>query len=284
MQKTIFKYLMKFILVQVFIVFSINSHAAEHDGQSLAIAKRGEITDVVVYGLKDKHPSQLTAYINGHLVGSLAPETYAQAQVCKGSFDLLIKRRLEAEFNSNQTFDAKLGETIYLKVSYVNTGYSIQQVSVDQATQELKNAKISPVINRFVPSCTTTPMRKVNLGVDSLFMPTNSATLSSMGIEQLQSFIADVKSQVNQIGGLKVIGYTDAMGAHVYNNALSLARAKTVAQYLEKHGLNMPMEVEGRGESEPVSKGCERFAKNRNSLIDCLQPDRRVVIELTGQN
>ena len=54
MQKTIFKYLMKFILVQVFIVFSINSHAAEHDGQSLAIAKRGEITDVVVYGLKDK--------------------------------------------------------------------------------------------------------------------------------------------------------------------------------------------------------------------------------------
>ncbi len=54
---------------------------------------------------------------------------------------------------------------------------------------------------------------------------------------------------------VRVIGHTDALGSDDYNRALSLRRATSVQTWLATNGGGglPPMQVEGRGESEPVA-------------------------------
>ena len=283
MKAIIYKNILNFSLVPILLVFTMISQAAEPGIMSASGASKNiQTSDVIVYGVGEEKSVALFTYINGHVAGGVGSAMYAQSQVCEGAFDLQLNSRMGAQVNERQRFYAKSGESIYLRVSGSNDKYSIKQVGADQAKQELANAKISPVINRFTPVCLP-PVRTVKLGADSLFV-NNSGRLSPMGVQQLQSFIIDVQKQVSKIDGIKVIGHTDHRGSDVSNERLSLARAKSVAHYLEQQGLNVPMVVQGSGEREPVSQGCERYTKNKTRLINCLQADRRVVIELTGQN
>ncbi len=283
MKTPIHKYLTHIVLAPIFVAFAMISHASESGRMSTAGASKNiQTSDVIVYGVGEEKSVALVTYINGHVAGGVGSAMYAQSQVCEGAFDLQLNSRMGVQVNEQQRFYAKSGESIYLQVSGSNDKYSIKQVGADQAKQELANAKISPVINRFTPVCLP-PVRTVKLGADSLFV-NNSGRLSPMGVQQLQSFIIDVQKQVSKIDGIKVIGHTDHRGSDVSNERLSLARAKSVAHYLEQQGLNVPMVVQGSGEREPVSQGCERYTKNKTRLINCLQADRRVVIELTGQN
>lgn len=84
-----------------------------------------------------------------------------------------------------------------------------------------------------------------------------------------------------------VTGHTDRIGADAYNLKLSERRAAAVRDYLVKQGVDSGrVQSVGRGEAEPVVgcgniKGKEtRFNK---ALIQCLQPNRRVVIEIAVQ-
>jgi OmpA-OmpF porin, OOP family len=59
---------------------------------------------------------------------------------------------------------------------------------------------------------------------------------------------------------------------------LSQRRAETVAQYLAAHGVPEDlMHAEGRGKSEPVVQCSEQA---RRKLIECLAPNRRVVVRV----
>ena len=81
---------------------------------------------------------------------------------------------------------------------------------------------------------------------------------------------------------MTVIGYTDRLGSDDYNDKLSEARAKTVQAYLESLGVKSATAVaQGKGKRDPVSKDCSTSA-SREPQIVCLQPDRRVTIEVTG--
>ena len=66
-----------------------------------------------------------------------------------------------------------------------------------------------------------------------------------------------------------------------YNNRLSQQRAATVGEFLRRAGLTMPMDIVGKGEQEPVTTACvgERATP---ALVACLQPDRRVSVDLIG--
>ncbi|WP_157634113.1 OmpA family protein [Burkholderia ubonensis] len=69
---------------------------------------------------------------------------------------------------------------------------------------------------------------------------------------------------------------------NAYNKELSLARAQTVRDYLVGHGLpKSPVTVTGLGNAEPVTKGCP--VGSTPEAIRCLQPDRRVTIDVTGE-
>lgn len=66
------------------------------------------------------------------------------------------------------------------------------------------------------------------------------------------------------------------------NDALGLARARTVRQVLIDNGLAAErITVRTAGSREPVSQGC---VGSRDALIACYTPDRRVVIRINGRN
>ena len=84
-----------------------------------------------------------------------------------------------------------------------------------------------------------------------------------------------------------VTGHTDRIGTNAYNQKLSDRRASSVRNYLVNKGVDgSRVQSVGRGESEPVVacgnvKGKE--SGSNKALVQCLQPNRRVVIEIAVQ-
>ena len=101
------------------------------------------------------------------------------------------------------------------------------------------------------------------------------------GLQRLNDVAQRLKAY-KSIQTLTVIGYTDRLGTDEYNDKLSEARAKTVQAYLESLGVKSSSSVaQGRGKRESVSKECSATASREQQII-CLQPDRRVTIEVAG--
>ena len=79
------------------------------------------------------------------------------------------------------------------------------------------------------------------------------------------------------------IGHTDRIGSAAYNQKLSLRRAEAVKQYLVSKGIAANrVYAEGKGKSQPVTKPGDCNSKKGEALVGCLQPDRRVDVEVTA--
>jgi OOP family OmpA-OmpF porin len=120
---------------------------------------------------------------------------------------------------------------------------------------------------------------EVTLNNDSVFAY-NKSVLTDAAKIQLDGIIkrADACAKVNL---LVVTGHTDRIGTAQYNQKLSEARAETVKAYLVSKGLQ-PAAVETLGVGKTMQiKGCAEVTKQKD-LIDCLAPNRRVVIEIKG--
>jgi len=73
-----------------------------------------------------------------------------------------------------------------------------------------------------------------------------------------------------------VTGHTDLIGSEKYNQKLSEQRANVIKQHLISHGIAADrIQAVGKGESEPVVE-CKGIKGKK--LIECLEPNRRVVI------
>ncbi len=84
---------------------------------------------------------------------------------------------------------------------------------------------------------------------------------------------------------LQAVGYADRIGKEAYNLQLSKLRAEAVQAYLVGKGVDAGrIRADGKGEAQPVTgEACKNMGpENRRNrkLIQCLQPDRRVEVEL----
>ena len=80
-------------------------------------------------------------------------------------------------------------------------------------------------------------------------------------------------------------GHTDRLGSDQYNQKLSEERAASVKNHLVTSGKldGSKISAVGKGESMPVTKpGDCRGTQRTSALVACLQPDRRVDVEVTG--
>jgi OmpA-OmpF porin, OOP family len=124
--------------------------------------------------------------------------------------------------------------------------------------------------------------RRVTFSADSLF-DFGKASVKPAGKQSLDQLAGDLKGA--QFTVITVIGYSDRIGAQAYNQKLSTRRAEAVRDYLVE-SLGIPSsktEVKGMDGADPVTKPNECVGQKRTpQLIACLQPDRRVEVEVSG--
>ncbi len=124
--------------------------------------------------------------------------------------------------------------------------------------------------------------RRVSFAADTLFAFDRSV-LGPQGKVALDKFAHDLAGM--QFDTVVVEGHTDRLGATAYNQKLSLRRAEAVKAYLIASGGVDPAKISalGKSESQPVTKAEDcPGTKSNPKLIACLQPDRRVDVEVTG--
>ena len=130
-----------------------------------------------------------------------------------------------------------------------------------------------PVPQKVVP-------QKVSFSADTLFA-FDKSTLKPEGKSELDGFVKDLNG-VNY-ESIHVTGHTDRIGSPQYNQKLSERRAKEVRDYLTSKDIPANrIVVEGKGETQPVTKLGDCTGPKSKKLIACLQPDRRVDVEVTG--
>lgn len=84
-------------------------------------------------------------------------------------------------------------------------------------------------------------------------------------------------------GGIVLTGHTDRFGTNAYNQKLSERRATAVKEYLVAQGLPATsILAEGKGETQPDTKLGDCKGARSAKVIACLQPDRRVDVEMQG--
>ncbi len=126
---------------------------------------------------------------------------------------------------------------------------------------------------------------KITLAADTLFA-FDKAILKPEGKAALDNVVNQAKALKVEV--IVAVGYTDRIGSAEYNLALSQRRAAAVKTYLVSKGIPADkIYTEGKGKANPVTgKTCDKIGGPQNGsnkkLVDCLQPDRRAVLEIIG--
>ncbi len=120
----------------------------------------------------------------------------------------------------------------------------------------------------------------VNIASTELF-EFNKAVLTQEARAKLDSEVIARLRDLKDVRYIIVNGHADRLGSAQYNQKLSEKRAEAVRAYLVSRGVDTSrVETLGFGKTLPV-KSCPD-QKERKQLIECLSPNRRVVVEVQG--
>ena len=122
--------------------------------------------------------------------------------------------------------------------------------------------------------------QKINFSADALF-DFDKSVLKPEG----KAMLEDLARQLNgaQYENIAATGQTDRFGSEEYNKKLSERRANAVKDYLVSRDIPANrINAEGKGETQPVTKAGDCLGAKSAKVIACLQPDRRVDVEVTG--
>lgn len=112
-----------------------------------------------------------------------------------------------------------------------------------------------------------------NLPTDFAF-DSDSAEIKPDMREDLDELAASLNSPTVQRMRLLVVGYTDNQGSDAANDALSLARAHSVAKYIQSKGVDAGrITVEGRGEKQPMVSNEQNYGRVLNRRVEIVLTD-----------
>ncbi len=155
------------------------------------------------------------------------------------------------------------------------TGYWTPAMAVAECDPELAKKEAPAAKGGVVPAA-----QKITLAADALF-DFNKATLRPEGKAKLDELVAKVKGIKLEV--IIAVGHADRFGTDKYNQKLSEKRAESVKTYLVSKGIEANrVYTEGKGKKQPVTKAGQCKGAKSAKVIACLQPDRRVEIEVIG--
>lgn len=179
-----------------------------------------------------------------------------------------------------------------------HSGFGPAPVSTAECDPNFAPPRVAPVVQRVEPAPKPAPIvaiappppppapvhkqmiERVTLDADTLF-DFDKAVLRAEGRAALNAFVGKLKDITPQ--SITAIGHTDRLGSDKYNQDLSERRAAAVRTYLLEHGVpSSQLHSEGKGEKQPVTKAADCQGGKSAKLIACLQPDRRVDVEVLG--
>jgi OmpA-OmpF porin, OOP family len=137
----------------------------------------------------------------------------------------------------------------------------------------------APVV---APAPPPPPVKRVSLAAETLF-GFDRADLRPGGNVSLDNFVKELTG--TQYDSINVIGHTDRLGTAAYNQKLSEDRANAVKAYLITSGKldSSKVTATGKGETTPLTAATDCKGKKASvKLIACLQPDRRVDLDVNG--
>ena len=165
-------------------------------------------------------------------------------------------------------FNEGSASTCQLKVFFDD---DLRSSSYHWRAVEPANAACPPPVRE---ASSSVALKRTRLSADALF-DFDRAELSANGRATLTNFSQKL-SQAGQPDRINIIGHTDRLGTDDYNQRLSEARANSVKNFLVAQGISPNLiSASGKGEAEPVV---------RPQLIKCLQPNRRVDIDVISED
>ncbi|MGC4078887.1 MAG: OmpA family protein [Rubrivivax sp.] len=117
-------------------------------------------------------------------------------------------------------------------------------------------------------------------GIDVARTPDNQLKVNvpsdlsfAVGRSDLQPSLRPVLDQfakgLDQTMHVRIVGHTDSTGSDAINDPLSLARARTVRDYLEDRGVpSSRLEIAGRGSHEPVADNGSDAGRAKNRRVE----------------
>ena len=175
-----------------------------------------------------------------------------------------------------------------------HTGYWTPAMAIEECDPVVKK----PIIAAATPAAATpapapvpvvkkrTAFVPYTLQTEALFAY-NKSEISDAGKQKMHHEIIEQVKEHSQDTVILVTGHADRIGSEEYNMKLSQRRADAVKVYLVDQGIEgSRIETAAKGESEPIAScdGIKGKANSKNkALIACLQPNRRIVLDLKGE-
>jgi len=264
------------------------AHLTEHEAQAVFFLEDDKSNDekVVLVSKDDR------------LVGALKKDTYIPATICTGGHLFNFQRsngninlKITDTNSQNVKVNVTAGDALYIRVNVKKDGVlSAERIAEDDALAILDDADYqSFLVNRRIDDCTPeivppkpVILEEIELSADALFAFNGASLVDLVAKDKLNILLDKIKNSNLDITNIVVVGHTDRIGSKAYNQILSEKRANTVANFLKANGIKKDIKVIGFGSSEPVTKGQCSNQLSKKVLIECLQPDRRVSVELWG--
>jgi outer membrane protein OmpA-like peptidoglycan-associated protein len=154
-----------------------------------------------------------------------------------------------------------------------------------EAAAEFESACAPPLTSAASPVAPlelAKPLETIELPADTLFRfdQWDGSGLLPGGREAIADLVVKIHGYGRRAASLSVVGHTDRLGPEHYNQILSQRRAMTVAALLRGAGVGLPIADQGVGSTEPFTGDSCKGRVASKALVECLQPDRRVVVRI----
>lgn len=228
----------------------------------------------------DAQNCPINFYIDSVQSGSFYINNSTQYHLKPESYNFKVKNCTAA--NECQTCDVDLRTDHLIDNDFI--------LSVDDTGKPFISNGGRPLIcsvKKEAPKYVAPPVERtvtVNLAADTLFKFDGSSLndLLPKGRQEVLNVTSQISNGFVSVSQIRLVGHTDRLGSDGYNQQLGQNRADTVRNLLIQNGVaGNIVSTSSAGKQQPVTDGCPTV-RSRETLKACLQPDRRVTVEITG--